>query len=409
MSTRQTFGRAIVARARRIGWQVDNLSSGGWVITCSDNFRVQVHTTPSDVNAEQTILRELNKHGFSRAEEEFNRLSDEKKQERLAEAHEENQRRLDAAQKQADALAHAAHGRTRVPEEVLLNPYPVPKTFERVLVTPELAQRLLDLNTANRPIRGQEVDLWTEVIERGAWHYTHQGIAIDCKGVLQDGQHRLSAIVHSGIPVEMQISIGMPSENFHAIDNGLRRTFGDVASHLGYSNNNRVGSVARLLIIYNEYPLRPFSSKVSNAEVAEFLQAQFFGTHLTIGEVVHEAVNEGHAHWQKYRVNSNALATATFKLWETLGQDDAQVMEFLTGLRTGAGLSDKDARLALRRVVDSPTSKSPRTATHHLGLVIKAWNKFVQGKDVQVLVYRSKVEDMPKIFIPGVTSKNKRG
>lgn len=401
MSTRSTFGRTVVARARRIGWRIDDLPSGGWVITCPDKHRVQIHTTPSDVNAEATIIRDLNKHGFAEAEEEFNRLSEDKRVERLQAAKEENQRRLDAAQKQADALAQAATGQNRVPEEFILNPCALPKTFERVLVTPELAAKLLNLNTANRPIRTAEVDLWKEVIERGAWHYTHQGIAIDSDGVLQDGQHRLSAVVKSGVSVTLQISVGMPPENFNAIDNGLRRTFGDVAFKFGFLNPSKVGSVARMLLIYNEYPMRQFSSKVNNAEVAEFLSRSFKGSELMVGEKVHLAVNEAQTHWQYYRINTTAFATVVFKLWELLGEDDLKVNEFLEGLRSGANLSDEDSRLALRRVVQSPTNKSPRTATNHLALTVKAFNRFVQDKPTKVLAYRSKVEDMPKIFVPG--------
>lgn len=406
MATRSTFGRNMVARARRIGWQVDpNTSGGGWFITCPDKHRVQIHVTPSDVNAEATIVRLLNNHGFAAAEEEFNRLSEDKRQERLETAREENLRRLDAAQKQADALTRAATGQTRVPEEVLLSPCTLPKTFERVLVTPELAQKLLNLNTANRPIRAAEVDLWKEVIERGAWHYTHQGIAIDSDGVLQDGQHRLSAVVKSGVAVELQISIGMPPENFNAIDNGLRRTFGDVAHRFGFINPNKVGSVARMLIIYNEYPMRGFNNKVSNAEVAEFLSRNYKGSEMMVGEKVHLAVNEAQMHWQYYRINNTAFATFLYKAWELLGEDDPKVLEFLEGLRSGANLPEEDSRLALRRTVSSPTNKSPRTAVNHLALTVKAFNRFIQDKPVKVLAFRPKVEDMPKLLVPGENKK----
>lgn len=403
MATRASFGKSIVDRARKIGWQVDNLPSGGWVITCADQFRVQVHPTPSDVNAESTVMRALNNHGFSAAEDEFTRLNEDKRQERLAAAHVENLRRLDAAQKHADALAKAAKGQTRVPEEILLNPYPVPKTFERVLVTPELAQKLLNLNTANRPLRPQEVDMWKEVIERGAWHYTHQGVAIDANGVLQDGQHRLGGVVKADIPVEIQISVGMPPENFHAIDNGLRRTFGDVAAHLGHRSHGKVGSVARMLIIYNDYPVRNYNSKVNNAEVADFLSQPLLGEpDKLVGERVYQAVNEAQAHWVAYRINHTAIAVVLYKLWEIFGKEDQKVVEFLAGLRTGANLPDEDPRLVLQRVVGNSGNRSPRTATNHLALTVKAWNKFYLGKSVKVLAFRPKVEDMPKLIVPGV-------
>lgn len=401
MASRHSFGKQVVSRARYIGWQVDNLPSGGWVITCPDDFRVQIHLTPSDVNAEATIIRELNRHGFAKAEEEFNRLSEEKRLERLQDARDQNQRRLDAAQKAADALTRAATGRTRVPIDVLLNPQPMPKTFERVLVTPELASRLLDLNTDNRPIRKSEVAQWVDVIERGAWHYTHQGVAIDSSGVLQDGQHRLTAIVKTGIPVEVQISVGMPPENFNAIDNGLRRNFRDVAARLHLANPGKVGSAARILIIFNEYPTRSFADKVNNAEIGEFLSTQYYSTEQSVGDMIHLAVNEAQMHWHSYRINLNAMATLTYKLWELVGQDNPQVVEFLDGLKTGADVGKTDSRLALRRVTNSPTNNVPRSAPHHLGLAIKAWNKFAKGEQVQVLAFRTKVEDLPKIYVPG--------
>src|SRR4051812_47387152 len=103
MATRRDFGRRIVDRARRMAWRVESHKDGGWVIHCPDGSRVQIHLTPSDVNAENNIMQALEKHGWNEAEAEFNRLTDENRQARLQAAQEENQRRLDRAQQQADA------------------------------------------------------------------------------------------------------------------------------------------------------------------------------------------------------------------------------------------------------------------------------------------------------------------
>lgn len=408
MSTRQSFGARITTRARKVGWPVETRSdgSGGWLIHCPDGYKVQVHVTPSDVNAEQTIMRALNTHGFEDAEKEFNRLSETKRQARLDKVQEDNQRRLDLAQQQADALARAS-GQTRVPDEILLGPYPMPKTFERVLVGPDLAGKLLILNTANRPIRKAEVEKWKDIIERGVFLYTHQGIAVDSNGVLQDGQHRLTAILQTEIAVEMQISIGMAPANFNAVDNGLKRTFGDVAARLGLHSSSRVGSAARLLIIYNEYPSRQFNDKVSNAEVGNFLTSPYYETDLTIGAVLVSAVNEGQEHWRNYRINSNAVAACTYKLWELVGREDPKVVEFLGGLRSGVNLGDEDVRLALRRLISNPSQGHKRSAHYHLGVMVKAWNKFALNQPVKVLSL-SKNEDTPKIIVPGVSDKPKR-
>lgn len=403
-ATRRAFGLKLAQRARQIGWNVTNHKDGGWKIQAPDGHVVQIHLTPSDVNADEHVMGELNRHGWKAAEEEYNRLSEEKRKERVQAVARANQERLDKAQQQADALAKAA-GQSRVSEAVLLTPSPFPKTFERVLVTPELAQKLLDLNTANRQLRKGDVELWRNVIERGEFRYTHQGVAIDETGVLQDGQHRLGGVVESGIPVEMQVSIGMPVENFNAIDNGLRRNFRDVAYKLGLSNPSKVGTAARLLIILDDYPKRNFAEKVSNTEVGNFLAAPYIGEEMTNGQAVHLAVNEAQLHWQAYRINTGAAAVGIYRLWQLLGRDNELVHEFLDGLKTGVELGPKDARLALRRLVLSASNNTPRTSFVHLGLLLKSWNKFAQGKEVQVLSFRAKTEDLPRIYIPGSDKK----
>lgn len=402
-ATRKTFGLNLAKRARTMGWNVSHHKDGGWKIQAPDGHVVQIHLTPSDINADEHVMQELRRHGWDEAEKEYNRLSEDKRMERVRAVQAESRRRLDQAQQQADALARAA-GQSRVPEAVLLAPSPIAKTFERVLVTPELAQRMLDLNTANRPIRRGDVALWRNVIESGEFRYTHQGVAIDETGVLQDGQHRLTGVVESGIAVEMQVSIGMPKENFNAIDSGLRRNFRDVAHNLGIPSAGRVGSVARMLIILEDYPKRNFGDKVSNTEVANFLAQPYQEEGILVGQAIHMAVNESQLQWQAYRINSTAAATGIFRLWQVLGREDELVIEFLDGLKSGIDLGPEDARLALRRVLLTPSTRA-RTAYHHLGLFTKTWNKFVKNESVKVLSFRTKIEDLPRLNFPS-TDKN---
>lgn len=396
MATRKTFAHEIAGRARRINWPVRMLKSGGWEITCPDDFTVQVHLTPSDRNHEAVVLRELKNHGFEEAELEWVRLKEEERLQRIRDSHDAAQKALDKAQQHADAVARAS-GQTRVSADVLLHPYPLPKTFERVLVTPELANQILDLNTENRPIRQREVQLWAGIIKRDEWKYTHQGIAIDNRGVLQDGQHRLSGIVQTGIPCEMQISIGMPPDNFNAIDNGLRRTFGDVAANLGLGNRNRVGTAARMLTLYNSWPERARTEKVSNAEIAHILGQKFDDTR-NVGDVIFTATARAQALWAACRLNVSAATTGIYLLWSMVGENHPLVHDFLEGLLKGSNMDEQDPRFVLRRYVMSPSNKR-RDAWLHLSLFIKAWNKYVQGVRIQNLFFR-KDEDLPKVRIP---------
>jgi hypothetical protein len=398
MATRQTFAQEISRRARAIGWSVHFNSDGQRVITNTETSEfVLVPNTPSDRDASNEIMQRLINIGFDEAEQEWSRLHDEDRLKRLTQIQQQNQEFLDRQQNEADQTAMDAEG-ARFSYNLLTSPFPVPKTFERVLVTPELANRLLDLNTGNRPIREKEITGWMTTIESGNWRYTHQGAAVDSNGVLQDGQHRLSAILRSGIPCEMQISIGMPPENFSAIDNGLKRTFGDVVAHHGYGARNRVGTAARLVIIYENYPRRALTSKVSNAELASFINTPFDDSGVEKnGDVLYRASNIAQLMWRSFRINASAATAGVYKLFDMVGEDNEKVQEFINGLINGDELSGLDARQVLRKYCNTISNRN-RTAWAHLALFIKAWNKWVTDTPTKNLSMK-RTEDLPMIII----------
>lgn len=94
-------------------------------------------------------------------------------------------------------------------------------------VTPELAARWLSLNTNNRPVSHNRVELYTRDMQQGNWKLTHQGVAISVDNVIGDGQHRLLAVVRSGVTVEMLVTTGLPTESIIAVDRGYSRSISD--------------------------------------------------------------------------------------------------------------------------------------------------------------------------------------
>lgn len=100
---------------------------------------------------------------------------------------------------------------------------------ERIItVTPELARKWLEKNTANRGLRPSRVRYFAKLIENNEFMLTHQGIAFAKDGTLIDGQHRLAAIAAVGKPVRMFVGEGFVREDvILAIDIGSRRNTAD--------------------------------------------------------------------------------------------------------------------------------------------------------------------------------------
>lgn len=138
----------------------------------------------------------------------------------------------------------------------------------KMKVTPEMATKWLENNGSNRPLRKSLVDYIVKEFAQGKWSLTHQGIAIAKNGVLLDGQHRLYAIVQSGLTVEMWVATDVPFDsalNF-PVDNGQKRTISDV---MGFSKD-KVALINGLIGIVTQDPARRFSTAEREAVLRVF-------------------------------------------------------------------------------------------------------------------------------------------
>jgi hypothetical protein len=109
-----------------------------------------------------------------------------------------------------------------------------------VNITPELATELLEKNyTQNRKIKPKVVDNYTEQLNLGLWKESSaESIKISSSGMLIDGQHRLSAVVQSGVTVAMLVVENIPDDAISAIDDGSKRTLSDSILISGLENKN---------------------------------------------------------------------------------------------------------------------------------------------------------------------------
>ena len=98
------------------------------------------------------------------------------------------------------------------------------------LITPEMAEKMLQKNKSNRPINWNRVEQIRKEMDQGKWKFHAQGIIFDNQGNLLTGQKRLWAIIYCGIPQYMRISKGSPPDTATLIDRGAPQTSRDLAS-----------------------------------------------------------------------------------------------------------------------------------------------------------------------------------
>ncbi len=389
----------IVARCRRIGWRVEVGSSRtDWKyrITAPSGHRVQLHQSPSDVNWKKTVMRDLNAQGFTEAEEAFLAKAEEERQAKLEITRKKNELALAKAARHAAALEMATKPIGLAPVDIgwVLSKAKQPEC-RAVMLTPEGAEAILAANSRNRRKRPGGVEFFEDIINHDEWGWTHQGIAIDTEGYVQDGQHRLQACVKTGKTLPVYITIGMPPENFGKIDTGMPRNARDLAYLRGEKNEAILTSVGRMLVQIEQHggeAARRTTKRTPIDRVDKKI--------IDAGDPLRAAATIATRIRRELKANVNGMALAIYLITMKLPEGDPRVAAFLADFETGIGLTDRtDPVWALRRYfIRHEGAKAPR-AWEAAALVIKAWNQRASGNTKTYLRWTTD-ERFPDVFLP---------
>lgn len=117
---------------------------------------------------------------------------------------------------------------------------------EVVSIGPEMAQVILKGNNENRRINQRGlVDRLRDIAE-DRWQLNGQGLIIAKTGELNDGQHRLWAILLTGATVRIPIFYGAQRETRRTVDTGKVRLTSDRFRFAGIPNDTRASSIVSL-------------------------------------------------------------------------------------------------------------------------------------------------------------------
>lgn len=412
MGSRMADSMDLIERCRRAGWRTER-GQRGWKVYNGANKMIPIHLTYGDVkslmNAEQRCIA--------------NGLEDDEKaikQARLT----ENRNRNDIAREQAETRAQEMAAQTSItraagpymvqPEHVdlewLTTPHPAP-WFKWCYITSEQAAKILETNnTDNRTLSPNVVNRYRDIILAGMWKLTHQGLAFDIRGILQDGQHRITAQVEAAkltgesITLPYAVFVGMPVDNFKVIDEGALRVARQLFGKEGEKNTGPLQSCVRLTYYYQDGDARKSARlRLSNQVILD--------TFAKTPDAYREAVNWAVSRGPKIRGASiSSLAAARYLLHKTNGPDNEYVRQFFSAIADGAVpgtrlmLAEDDPRHALRkRWADLKDKGDRRTALTHVGMIVATWNNMVRTNRIRNFYHFNDDTPMPEILrcIPG--------
>ena len=121
-------------------------------------------------------------------------------------------------------------------------------------LTPVHAAKILESkNLSNRNINSARISEYSEAMKAGEWQFNGDPIRFTSDGILSDGQHRLTAVVRSGIPQTFLIIENMEKETRLTLDAGKVRNGGDtLAINMGVKSGD-AGTISGAIKLYERY------------------------------------------------------------------------------------------------------------------------------------------------------------
>ena len=253
-------------------------------------------------------------------------------------------------------------------------------------VSPTKAKAWLQGNVDNRKLRETRVLHFSRLLEEGEWELTGDAIVFDDKGILINGQHRLTAVVVSKTAAEFLVLRGVPSKSQEVMDQGLSRNLSDQLHRRGIQYNTIVAGALGWLyrmdyieetgnVHYANPALRP-----SLRELLQMFEEK--------GELEKQA-GEINRIVYYLKVRPGPTLALYHRLYE-IDEEEAEI--FFDSLTEGAGLTKNDPIWRLREwcLNDSRQRrghgvKGRASAERYVAMVLKAWNLWREGKYIQNL------------------------
>ncbi|MFG3617439.1 hypothetical protein [Nocardia sp. NPDC047654] len=257
-------------------------------------------------------------------------------------------------------------------------------TMELELIDPEKAEQYLGKNHSNRNLRKAHYLSQASDMKAGRWQPSHMSIAFDTRGKLIDGQHRLHAIVESGIPIWLFVARNVEASVQEVIDTSAARTGADALKLSGRvdSNHPAVAAAARTAILWSEGHHRPVrrgvngARKVTNSEITSWVdvQNQLPGGALSITGAVALARK-----WHQVNdlMSLGLTSFATLLLGSIDLDDTVRFFSKLDGLEFDS--EDDPVKQFYLRENEAKKSKDQLRISEHLYFLITAWNSFRAG------------------------------
>lgn len=250
-------------------------------------------------------------------------------------------------------------------------------------VTPQLAEIILQNNPDNRSIRASKFMQLVSDMRNGRWTMNGEPVIIAKTGELNDGQHRLKAVVEAGVSVPILFVFGVERDTRTTVDQGANRSASDYLGMTGVVNASVTAAIARMLISYERANRTMLGStnRVTAAEVLERVK-----TDITIGA---SAVYANRYARLMHHICAGSVIGFCHNI--LLSKNVTEGLAFMEQLCRGEGLTREDPAFRAREKLINIGKSSTATKVE---IILRAWNAYRQKRTMATIPVHGRLPEL---------------
>lgn len=264
------------------------------------------------------------------------------------------------------------------------------------IITPAIAKEMMKRNPRNRNVIQGSLNHYIRQINEGQWKLNGDTIRFDTDDNLMDGQHRLLAIIETGISMKCMIARNLNKDAMPTIDTGRMRT---VADHLKLQHRfetSNYASVAAAIVILSRFEGRKYierkGQRLTPAEAIAFLEQN--------GAMLKSVDATGP---ELFKMLTPSVTIAMHYLFCKIDRFRAE--EFFEKLKSGENLGKTSPILKLRtellgRQRGSDKRRGIANKRAYIYYMVSAFEAFLSGR---------KIDGFEKLTVESVIELPKRG
>lgn len=261
-------------------------------------------------------------------------------------------------------------------------------TFTKKLVTPEIATRLLSLNEKNRKLRDFIVSHYSRQMVDGVWKEdTGEAIKVSKSGRLIDGQHRMAAVVKSGVSLYFHFVENIDDDVFDVLDTGFVRNSADVFDIKEIKNGHVIPSVIVKYLMIK-------SGKANTRKTANPSNSELLAIYNKNQDFWQEIARETLFYYDRINklIPPSLIGGFYAAITEIAPLKSKHFMDQLCGV---IGFENSTIGLMISRLVQDKTSIKKIQSGYKVALLIKTWNSYIMGVNLKSLKYQADNEEFP--------------